>query len=194
MDSQPTSRFQTWHVDACGMLASAGLLAALGFGVIAPIMNQQSAVAAVHDEIADLERQRTAMDLRRSQLQADLDRATSAVAETDLSLEPVEQVNRRVADIVDLASECGMVIHETRTDEPDRAPSHSTVPVELSGDGSYSNCAMFLRRLARALPDVKVVAFDLSGNPRTREGDGTFEFDLAWYAAPSVAHIDAAAP
>jgi Tfp pilus assembly protein PilO len=194
MKSSHESRFLTWHVDACGAIVCSILLIVFVFGVIRPIMSQQTALAAIHDEITELNGRRTVLDQRTAQLRLELEGTHAALAATDLTLQPVEQVNRRLADIVELATECGMVIHQTQTDEPDHQASHNTVPVDMAGAGSYSECARFLHKLTTVLPDVKVIAFELSGKGKPGGGDGAFEFDLAWYAAPSVAHIDTTAP
>jgi hypothetical protein len=181
------SNILAWHIDVAGAVVCAGLAAIAHFGVIRPIMNRQNEAKVLELEIGALQEQTDAMRGTARRMQTALDDARVALADVDLTLQPAEQMNRRLADIVTLAGECGMVIDETRTDEIQRHTNHSTIPVGLSGGGSYSACAKVLNALAGRLPDVKVLAFELSNNTQRTSGNDRFTFDLAWYAAPSSA-------
>lgn len=191
MQTRRFNEIRAWHVDVAGAVLCILLALVAYFGVLLPITNRQSAARALEHEIAVLETEADGLQRRAEQLRADLAEARSNLADVDLTLQPAEQMNRRLADIVELAGASGMVIDETQTDEVQRHTSHSTVPVALTGTGSYTACAQFLHELSRALPDVKVLGFELSGNAAPGSGNDSFSFDLAWYAAPAIASADA---
>ena len=86
-----------------------------------------------------------------------------------------------MAQIVDVAAAQNLVIDESWSREAESGEQFQTIPINVSGTGSYSDCAAFLHEVHDRLHDVRVTTFELSGNPSS---PGQFQFDLVWYAAP----------
>ncbi len=61
---------------------------------------------------------------------------------------------------------------------------YATLPIRLSGTGSYRDCVLFLHNLREQLRDTGVSTLSLSGNPEAPAAPATFQFELLWYASP----------
>jgi Tfp pilus assembly protein PilO len=183
-------RLTRWQIDA-GAFVACVLLTAIGYVLIyRPIIDRQSDLARLRVEVATTRTQTATAESARAALDRELGRIRAQLAESPVHLEPVERLNRRIARIVELATASRMVINETRAGTVAEGERYRTVPVKISGSGSYSQCAVFLHRLAADLPDVEVLGFELAGNPGVPTARSSFRFDLAWYATPSVASAE----
>jgi Tfp pilus assembly protein PilO len=83
-----------------------------------------------------------------------------------------------------LASECGLTLDEVTPSAPEPGELYRTVPIRLSGKGSFTASALFLHLLRTNLRDTTVRSMNLVGDP-TGEVASTFVFELVWYAAPA---------
>ena len=62
---------------------------------------------------------------------------------------------------------------------------YQTVPIRISGSGSYPGCARFLHELRTRFPDTSCKSFELTNpNPVRDHNVGNFKFELTWYTAP----------
>ena len=131
-------------------------------------------------KLAELDRDERALENKRHRIDQDL-------AHDQLSLQGTGHLNRRLALIVDSAVASDIVLNETRSGTITAGQMYQTVPISLTGTGSYPGFAAYLRRLHERLPDTCVVSFELSGSPGRQDTPGRFHYDLLWYAAPAVA-------
>ncbi len=181
MTTRSAFRSQRWYVEIMGVGLFGLLSLAAFFLVIRPISHAAIARDATQAELAD---QRTlAMQIEdvRRQLKQEVVLVQQAREVSWVHLEPVKILNARMAQIVDVAAAQNLVIDESWSREAESGEQFQMIPINVSGTGSYSDCAAFLHELHEHLHDVRVTAFELSGNPSS---PAHFQFDLVWYAAP----------
>ncbi len=172
-----------WKIDAAGA-AGCLLLSLVGYTtIIAPMRRAAAEIHALESELTVEQQRSKQVERSRGRHQRALARLQSDLGATALELEPVNRLNRRLARIVELASTSGLQIHETRSGKTTSGAYYDTVPLDLTGEGSYPNCAVFLRRLSEELPDVAVLGFDLTGDVGRLRAEPGFQFRFAWYAA-----------
>ncbi len=183
---QPRGR-TIWQVDAAGACAVAVLTAIAYFIILAPIARNRTALAAVRSELTQTRKKASDMRGVEATINAELARVREEIETSPVRLEASDRLNRRLARLMALATEAGLVIHGTRAGDIVAGARFDLVPIEVSGSGAYSSCGRFLNRLYTNLTDVEVLGFDISGQPASPAAPVTFRFDLSWYAAPSVA-------
>ncbi|MBT8484519.1 MAG: hypothetical protein HKO59_00470 [Phycisphaerales bacterium] len=182
--------FAPWQLGIIGGLGCAALLAGGYVAILRPIEQEQHRLHQLRTEHATLETRATAAERSQSMLQEKLAGLESEVASNPVQLEPVSHLNSRLATLVDLATKSQMMIDQTQSGERRPGQWFDTVNIRLTGRGSFSECVRFLHRLHTMLPDVEAVGFELTGNPSTPTAAPSFRFDLAWYAAPTVASAE----
>jgi len=182
------------HIDALG----AGVCLVLTLGLylvgIVPLTDAQAEYA--EDKQACTREQQHVLKLEGS-LEALQDRLRDARRRAEagtIHLRPPATAPLHVAHISRLAAEAGLQVDDMGTGDPTPGPFATTVPVHLSGTGTYSACTHFLARLREALPETCVLAFALNGKPNDTTGAATLTMDLAWHATlPASQHAHAAA-
>ena len=101
-----------------------------------------------------------------------------------MRLEPVAQVNQRLARLTGLADASKLTIDEMRPGTISEGRDYKTVPILIAGNGTYPACAAFLHGLRQRFPDMAVMSFDTTNNSASPDSPAaTFQFDLAWHAA-----------
>ncbi|MHC4985369.1 MAG: type 4a pilus biogenesis protein PilO [Planctomycetota bacterium] len=191
MNATPSS----WRTNAAGAAILLALTAALGVVPGWLLVSNRQSVASQADALdaarLDHASAMSALTATRSQLtgvQADL--ATSAV-----QLEPPSAVNRRLADLSTLATECGLEVDELKPAEPIPGQHSRRVPVHMIARGSYRQCVMFLNRLRSQLPDTGARSVELSGTPTEPDGRVSLRCMLWWHAMPAeTTELDQSAP
>jgi Tfp pilus assembly protein PilO len=181
------STLRCWHIDALGLLACALLTGVAYVAIVAPVLQKHSERSALRDELAEKRDRISALAQMERQLGGQVAELREELALSEVRLQPPQYLNTRMALIVELASAIGIVINETRAGGVKPGERYQTVPIFISGSGSYSKSAAFIHVLRGRLPDTGVVGFELSGNPGKPEATGKFRFELIWYAAPARA-------
>ncbi len=160
--------------------------ATVGLG-IAPLRARAEAARAAGIEARilaeDLERQRVRAEAVDRRLAA----AEAALQDVRLEVRPVSALNRRFADVIDLATACGIRVTESRTDEAQADEWFVRVPIRIVGTGPAAGVDELLARLRRELPDVEVLAFEIVRIPGGEGSATSLVVDLAWYAASDEA-------
>lgn len=174
------------RVDAIGGAAAAAVLALSTVLGLLPAWNGRHAIA--HDRAQAAENDRlTSAALRDAQ---DLD-ARLAGMQAQLDANPVKlsvvgDLNQRLSDFVRLADEVGLALDQVEPGAPVRAPKFTTVPIKVSGTGTYSGLATFFDKLHHTRVDTAVEAFSI--NVAAAESDAVkakFALQVVWYAAPT---------
>ena len=172
-----------WKIDAAGA-AGCLLLSLVSYTtIIAPMSRTAADISTLESKLMVEQQRSDTVERTRRRFQRALARLEEDLGATALDLEPVNRLNRRLARIVELASASGLQIHETRSGTTTCGPYYATVPLDLTGEGSYPNCAVFLHLLSEELPDVAVLEFDLTGDVGRLRAEPGFQFRFAWYAA-----------
>jgi len=181
MTARSPFRHQRWHVEIMGVGLFGVFSLAAFFIVVRPISHAARARDATQSELADQRTLAAQIEDVRKQLQQETALVEQAREANWVHLEPVKLLNARMAQIVDVAAAQNLVIDESWSRETESSEQFQTIGINVSGTGSYSDCAAFLHELHERLHDVRVTAFELSGNPSS---PAQFQFDLVWYAAP----------
>jgi Tfp pilus assembly protein PilO len=175
------------QIDIAGIVVCLLLTALAYVLVLRPVARDRATLAALRGDIGSTERAKASIETSQLRLESDLAAVRGEVEASPVKLAPATKLNLRLARIERSAQESGLLIDETRSSAVVMGERYDTVPIEVSGRGSYPDCARFLHRLQRDLPDVEVLGFELSASPDEARARPTFRFDLAWYAAPAVA-------
>ncbi|MBL9031533.1 MAG: hypothetical protein JNM80_07470 [Phycisphaerae bacterium] len=176
------TRGPMWRIDVAGAAVCALVLSGwYGLGV-RPLASADAARASVVEEIAAREERSEAVarTARTVEAQADAVRGKQPVR-----LVPVEQMNRRVASLNEAASRGSLRLDELKPGSPTPGVRHSSVPIVLSGSGTYAAAAAFLHQLRTEFPDVGVSGFELRADAADARS-ARFVFNLVWYAAPGA--------
>ncbi len=187
MTAPDKTTLHCWHIDALGLLACALLTGVAYVAVVSPVLQKHSERSALRAQLAEKRDRISSLSQMERQLDAQVAQLREDLVLGEVRLEPPQYLNTRMALIVELASATGIVINQTRAGEVKPGARYQTVPIFISGRGSYSKSAAFIHVLRNRLPDTGVVSFELSGNPGKPEATGTFRFELIWYAAPTRA-------
>lgn len=190
MTRAKASSLHLWHLDAIGLTVCAALTVVGYQFTFKPIAAARTQYTAMQAELGALQQQSQQVKSSQQELSDELNTIRDKVDGSPVQLQPAKTLNLKISHIVDVASASGMQIHETQAGDIVRGTWYQTVPIKVSGRGSYSSCARFLHQLYGSLPDVEVLSFGINGAPAATGSASTFQFELAWYAAPLVASAE----
>lgn len=174
-----------WRVYGTAVAVCAGLsVAAYLFGV-QPALATHDADQAYAAELQSRRDKTADLVAELATTRRNLDRTRAQVEALPLRLEPASTMNQRLARLADLASAVGLTINEVQPGAPIDAAPYQSVPLRISGNGTYPACARFLHRLRDKFPDTAVRSFEAANPSPTRDNTaGTFRLELTWYTAP----------
>lgn len=159
--------------------------------IVQPVVRQSRADAALQTTLRERRAEGAELASRMRALQQDLARVNQELADTPLRLEQPGRINQRLATVSEVASGCGVQIDRIQPGPRRRGPYFHTVPIAVSGLGTYPQCAVLLSSLHERFPDCGIDAFEMTATPGRRPGPATFRFELSWHTAPTD---DAPAP
>ncbi|MBL7133358.1 MAG: hypothetical protein ISS78_04615 [Phycisphaerae bacterium] len=175
--------WQLCHVDAAGVAVCA-LLALLGYLVgIRPLVQRRENLVARETRLNVQKSDAQKLSGSASLVKERLARVRQALAASPVQLESAQYVNRRIARLAGLASDCAAKIDEIQPGEPAAAVRYRMVPIRLAGSGSFPACVRLLHRLQEVFPDTAVASFQLTGRPSEQAAPAVFRIDLIWYAS-----------
>ena len=179
-------RWKWWKLHAIGAATCIAMTMFVYFAALQPLVRHQVEWDAKTRELAE-QRQRAA-DLAQTltDMRGQLAVAQDAIAASPLQLQPVSQINQRLARLTTLATDCGLQIDQIQPGEAAVGAWYQTVPIAVAGVGSYRTCAAFLHRLHTTSADVSVWSFDLSRPNPDGDSIASFRVDLAWYATTTL--------
>lgn len=174
------------QVDAVGLVVLSLIVGAGYFLGVRPVLNQMEAQRALAVEI-DEESSRAA-DLTRqvSGLTGELEQARQQLENGVPQLEPMQSLNRRLAELATLATDNGLRIDGIQPGRILSTPFFDTVELRIAGRGTYQDCTRFLSRLHGERRDMTVTTISLAGQPGGESPTGTFTFTLSWHTASAT--------
>lgn len=176
-----------WRIDAAAIAIAVAFTAVALLVGLKPIVEQRFDRADQQQRLAEYREQADTLDAMLRRTRAQLGRAEEAIELSELRLEPVRHLNRRVADLAELAGHCDLNLHEIQPGSAVSGQRYEIVPIHLAGIAAYADCARFLRELAEQFPDVTLAAMDLRAAPAAEGRAAEFRFTLTWHAAPNLA-------
>lgn len=189
MNDKLALMFRWWRIDAIGLAACLSVTFVAYLTLVRPGFNEHAESDRLRSQLA--EKSVAVADARKSlaALRTSLDQTLTAVQELPLRLEPAAQVNRRLAQLADLAVEVGLELHQMQPDPARAGDRYDVVPIVLSGAGDYRRVTKYIRRIHDSFADIAVVDFDLtSGNAGDKQT--RFDLGLAWYTMPALGRVE----
>ena len=177
---------QLWVVHAvcgtvCLTLAGAGYW--FGLGPMTRELDQRQGLTQT------LELSQDDLQLRRGVLERLEDKFLQSQQELEVQpvdLQPASMVNRRLANLSQLAQEHDLVLTASSIGGEQRLAYYSYLPIELGGQGDFGNVVAFLGKLYEHYPDISVRTFDLNrgGDGPSRGARAGFSLGLSWFVQP----------
>ena len=184
MKQSSGNKFSPWRIYLCGVAACAALSAGAYAVGVRPAATRHTEQAAKQTELRAAKQKANNLAGQLNTARGDLARVNDALANLPLRLEPVAQVNQRLARLTGLADASKLTIDEMRPGTISEGRDYKTVPILIAGNGTYPACAAFLHGLRQRFPDMAVMSFDTTNNSASPDSPAaTFQFDLAWHAA-----------
>jgi len=178
-----------WRMDSIGVavfVALTGLAYVLQFE---PAMRDREALRLGTETLADKREQIGKLQSTMHNMNGQIASLQTAL-DSELKLLPPSQINDRLSSVSTLAADHGLIVEAIEPGETSSAQRFSTIPIRITGRGTYPQLAKFIHALRSELPDISVTDISISGG-----GTGvaaTVSLNLLWYAgpAPVVAKTD----
>lgn len=180
---------RAWKVDAVGALLL-GALSLVGYWTgVGPYLGAKVEKVrhdlALSDAIVAREEAR-ADNERFGTMLANLRRENQSV---EITLEPFSQRHLRVGAVAQLAADSKVKLDQITPKESEAISGVSSVvrvPITLTGKGSYSQIAAFLKNMNTQFRDMSIESAQLLAQPATNGTASTFSVLLVWYARPDM--------
>lgn len=175
-----------WFMDAAGAAICIGATLAFYLGGVRPLVQRYTEAESYQSSINAQRKVLSQLTATFVTEQNCLAEAKRALANSPFQLESSADINKRIARIAGLASDCKLKLDEIRPDAPISGLRYETVAIHIIGEGNYRTCVALLYRLRQVFPDTTVTSFTLRGNPNDHKAVASFTIDLLWYAAANV--------
>ena len=147
--------------------------------------------AAAEFEAAMLVAERAAAESAAAEVAAALKLRDEIAARqrTQIALEPASQINARIAELTNLASEQSISIRQLAPGNPkaEAGKPFTAVPIRVQGAGTFMDCIAFLQQLGERYRDISVPGIGLTiSQPASEKEPARLDMalDLVWHAAP----------
>lgn len=187
MSERTTTERPQWEIHGVGAAVLLGLSAAFYAAVVAPEINARAAAREQRTQLEQRMKRDGTLASALDHAENELARVVAALDASPLDLKRADQVNQRLAALIEAANRRGVRVDGVQPGAPVERDRFVKVPIRLAGDGSFRACTLFLHELHAGFPDTGVESIELTGNPASSESGATFVFNLVWYAAPGGA-------
>ena len=154
--------------------------------LVNPLLQKRSATAELQHEMKTRQRKvaevQSAVVVARERLTA----ARQQLAASAVQLESAAHINKRIAGVTELFSECKLYVDDVQTGRVSGGLQYDLVPITIRGRGGHRQCVKLLHGLCSKYPDMSVMRIELSANPAQAEDTGKFRLELFWYTAPGA--------
>lgn len=176
-----------WKVDAGGACALLVVSALAYFLGAVPLMERHARASADVTELAAAREKAAESSKLLEATRKSLAAQHADLAASPLKLQPLGQLNRRLAVVADVAAQAGASLDDVQPGRPVVGAKFDTMPVKVAGAATFTSFASLLHRLRSEMPDSGVDGFELTlTNPvGINAGASKFSFDLVWYTASS---------
>ena len=120
--------------------------------------------------------------------------ATQRIKASPLKLQPVTQLNQRLALVADLATQGGATLDDVQPGKTSAGTRFDVLPIHVAGTGSFPAFTAMLHRVHTQFPDTGISTFELSGSPQEEAASAKFSVELIWYTEPHRQATDRSAP
>jgi len=184
MPASQTSMFNKRQIDLMGLLVCLAVTAMVAYFGFLPAHNQRKAMIAEKEVLRRQRDKSTQAALHLSDIRRRFHDLHRKAASHPLQLKPLSYLNQRLSDITAMAISDGLEIDKIEPGNSYAGDFYVTVPLRMSGRGDFQSTVDFLHRLHLSVPDIAILALNLSASPRSATTGSAFHFDLVWHAAP----------
>ncbi|MEM9346540.1 MAG: type 4a pilus biogenesis protein PilO [Planctomycetota bacterium] len=158
----------------CAAILMAGWLLGLS-----PLMSDTQQTSSVTEQAEQAEVEAKHVKGKLDRIVQQLDEVQDKLDQQPLSLQSASQINPLLADLAKWSELDQLSVTRTSAGKPEALAYYDYVPIELAGEGGYTDLLSFLNRLYTKRGDLGVINFDVKRKP---SGSGvTFGIKLAWY-------------
>jgi hypothetical protein len=176
----------TWKVDAAGIGALLALSAAAYYLGVLPALERHDRGAAQMAELTEARQKALDAEKMLETTKKQLALTKGEVAASPLQLQPLGQLNHRLAMVADIAARSGATLDDVQPGKPILAARLDTQPVHVAGVASFPSFAGLMHRIRQEMPDSGINGFDLTiPNPTGTGPNAKFDFEMTWYARPT---------
>ena len=183
-NSTYSKKFATWQIDSIGVIAFIGLTSITYFIGILPLKKQYQQVNQHQTQLAEINQLNDKLTKSRIQLSDQLKQFHQALDRGTFSPKPINHLNKQLAMLTELATNSGLSLHEIQPGKPISTTHYQTVPILMSGIGTYQTYTAFMNKIHHDLPDIRVAALNLAATQNSAKPEAQFKMTLAWHAKP----------
>lgn len=165
-------------IHAGAILLCVGFLAAgWAFGV-RPLMSESQQSNTVLEQAEQAEFEAKQVKVQLDQLAAELASVQEELNEQPVNLQSASQINPLLSELANWSEQHGLSITRTSAGRREALVYYDYVPIEVSGEGGYTDLLGFFTKLHNERGDLGLISFAVNRMPT---GGVSFEMDLAWY-------------
>jgi Tfp pilus assembly protein PilO len=164
-----------------GFIGAAALLYFVG---IEPMRAEYDTYEHRLEQVQQQRAESADLQARKRQLTESLAEVEQRLADCPLRLESFGQINFRVARINQMACDGGLLVEEVELGAAGDSDRYRTVPIRVSGRGSFDKLVRVLRDLREQFADTAIASIEIRGDGGRTDLQPTFEIQLVWYASP----------
>ena len=165
------------HLGAAALCAVM-LLAGWAFG-LGPLMSESQQATSIVEQAHQAEAQAKKAKQQLDKLFDDLQQVEKQLDEHPISLHSASQINPLLAELAEWSELHNLSINRTNAGRRKALTYYDYVPIQISGEGGYSDFLSMLQRLHNERGDLGVITFGVRSSPTS--GGVAFEIELAWY-------------
>jgi len=169
---------KTVHAAAvCALLAIVGAGYAWG---IRPVQAAQAERVALLEAVGAAEGDVRRLGAVARGASAEVQRLRDAAELTPMRLDAANSINRRVAQLTEVAEGLRLKLDGVRPQPPEPMRYYQRVPLKVTGFGRFDQCVAFLDAV-HAMNDVTVDVWSLAAEPEDREPVARLRCTLVWH-------------
>lgn len=177
--------YAKWWVHAAGLGACLVIsIASYALGV-APLIQRSADMQDAIEEQQHQEQEKAKLARSYNQLKQKLETTQQELNEAAFQLQPVNRLNGYMAQLTNLATQCGLSLHEIKPSDPIALQHYRAIPIRLSGAGTYQDTVIFLHRLNQEFLDIRLSGLGLRASGDPAKNQGKINMKLVWYTAPA---------
>ena len=181
MNDRRRTAWRWRHVDAVALGVCAGMTLAVYVAGERPLMLKQQQRDAQQAVLIEASKHVAQMQVAARTQRSRLTEMREQLDASRIHLEPTTQLNHRLAQLNELATEAGLTVEQLQPQAMVTSADVQVIPIDMHGSGGYPASMTFLRLVHARFADMGVAGFDL-----TATGDGRFRMSLTWYTAPTA--------
>jgi Tfp pilus assembly protein PilO len=182
MTSHRSSKLR--YIDIVGAVIAVAIGAIAYWAAVVPINNSRQVLSEQRKSLANSEKAIRETNAATAKLRQEFSQLRAAIAANPVKLGASSGVNSEISHLTELARGLGLKVAEIQPGEATYFTQYGTVPIHLTGSGSFGAWTGFAHRLCIDCPDVWVDSFVLNGKPDSPGAYADFAVDLVWFVQP----------